>query len=316
MRTERNTKFDTEAMETSRETLAETDHAIKTEIWESYEEQEWEAETTRLQKMKQIKPTKAALQTAAALGLEEPKHTGPLASFFVEELIVGEPVVVKSGKEATVYCCEAHPSVGRRWLAGKVYRPRQQRSFKKDGIYQQGRTTFDARLDRAIASHSKKGLETQFRQWIDFEYATLRKLHAAGADVPQPYGSAESALLIEYFGEIGMSAPQLAFVTLQPHEVRSLYEQMLMNLAIFLDCDRVHGDLSSYNILYWEGRLQIIDLPQAVDPLDNPDAFDLFARDVENVCTYFADYGIRHNPHELAVFLWMESGRARPRQVR
>ncbi len=237
----------------------------------------------------------------------------PLVSFYAEELIVGEPVVVKSGKEATVYCCPAHPRTGQTWLAAKVYRPRQERGFKNDAVYQQGRTTMDARLDRAIHNKSKKGREVQFSTWIGAEYATLTKLHAAGADVPRPYGCAESALLLEYFGERGMAAPQLVNVELSHAEAGPLFEQLLHNLDICLEQDRVHGDLSAYNVLYWQGRLQIIDFPQAVDPIDNPQAYGLFARDVENICDYFADYGIQADPRRLALTLWMRSGRARPR---
>ena len=76
-------------------------------------------------------------------------------------------------------------------------------------------------------------------------------------------------------------------------EVGPLFNQLLDNLEICLDQDRVHGDLSAYNVLYWEGKLQIIDFPQAVDPLDNPDAFALFTRDLERIYAYFTQYGVR-----------------------
>ncbi len=85
-------------------------------------------------------------------------------------------------------------------------------------------------------------------------------------------------------------------------------EQLLHNLTIFLDCDHVHGDLSPYNILYWQDRLQIIDFPQAVDALDNPHAFGLLARDVEIVPAYFAPHGILADSRRLALKLWLDSG--------
>lgn len=243
---------------------------------------------------------------------EEQVPGGPLGPFFLDELIVGQPVVVKSGKEATVYCCQAHPALGTPWLAAKVFRARERRNFKNDAVYQQGRTTRDTRLDRAIRNKTGKGREVQFATWIGHEYGTLSVLHAAGADVPRPIATAERALLMEYFGERGAAAPQLMHVNLRPQEARPLFEQLLRNLAICLDCDRVHADLSPYNILYWQGQLQIIDFPQAVDPMDNPAAFGLFVRDVANVCDYFAQYNIRPDPQRLALRLWLESGRARP----
>lgn len=274
---------------------------METEIWQEYQDYD-ERDSPRQRKGgKLVVPEEATASNG-----------DPLSSFYSDELIVGEPVVVKSGKEATVYCCQAHPRTGKTWLAAKVYRPRQQRSFKNDAVYQVGRTTMDARLDRAMHNKSKKGRAVQFGMWLGHEYGTLSRLHAAGADVPQPFGCAESALLIEYFGERGMAAPQLINVELTTNEARPLFEQILRNVAVFLECDRVHGDLSAYNILYWEGTLQIIDFPQAVDPMDNPHAFGLLVRDIENVLEYFAPHGILADPHRLALKLWMESGRRRP----
>jgi RIO kinase 1 len=237
---------------------------------------------------------------------------GPLVPFFADELIVGEPVVVKSGKEASVYCCQSHPRLGKGLFAAKTYRPRSQRSFKNDGVYQQGRTTHDARADRAIANRSTNGMAMQFGMWIGCEFETLRRLHAAGADVPEPIAQAGSVILMEYFGEWGSVAPQLQNVQLGAHEVGPIFGQILDNVEIMLDQDRVHGDLSAYNVLYWEGKVQVIDFPQAVDPMDNPDAYALFCRDLERIYAYFAPYGVRCDTRHLARKMWIDCGRPAP----
>jgi hypothetical protein len=49
----------------------------------------------------------------------------------------------------------------------------------------------------------------------------------------------------------------------------------------------VHGDLSTYNILWWRGRLVVIDFPQAVDATTNVHAPELLQRDVNNVADWF-----------------------------
>ncbi|HLJ56206.1 MAG TPA: RIO1 family regulatory kinase/ATPase [Chthonomonadaceae bacterium] len=237
---------------------------------------------------------------------------GPLAPFFADELIVGEPTVVKSGKEASVFCCQSHPRLERALFAAKYYRPRTQRSFKNDGVYQQGRTTLNARADRAIATRTAKGMAMQFAMWIGCEYETLRRLHAAGADVPEPIAQAGSVILMEYFGDRGHVAPQLQNVRLEPFEVGPAYSRILDNLEIMLDQDRVHGDLSAYNVLYWQGKVQIIDFPQAVDPMDNPDAYSLFVRDLQRIYEYFAPYGVRCDTRQLARKMWIDCGRPAP----
>ena len=51
---------------------------------------------------------------------------------------------------------------------------------------------------------------------------------------------------------------------------------MLVQLA---EIGYTHGDLSAYNVLVHDGRLVLIDLPQAVDLVGNPQGFDYLRRD-------------------------------------
>ena len=53
-----------------------------------------------------------------------------------------------------------------------------------------------------------------------------------------------------------------------------------------------HGDLSAYNVLVHEGRLVLIDLPQAVDVLANPGGLGYLERDVHNISYWFAARGL------------------------
>lgn len=244
--------------------------------------------------------------------------------FYEAHLITGIDHVVKSGKEATVYCCRAHPATGAEFLAAKVYRPRQLRSFQNDAIYQQGRLVqaiddpdgpnpnglkmgagrWNKRLQRAVKNKTRRGREVQFASWVCQEFQTFRRLAAAGADVPRPLDWSGSTILMEYVGDDRAPAPQLIGVTLSPGEVRPLFERILRNVEIALACDRVHGDLSPFNVLYWNGGVKIIDFPQSVDIYSNSSAFALLERDVENICDYFADYGIRADPSRLARQFW------------
>ena len=66
----------------------------------------------------------------------------------------------------------------------------------------------------------------------------------------------------------------------------------------------VHGDLSAYNILYWEGDITIIDFPQMVDARKNGNAFSLLQRDVKRVCEYYVQNGATADPAELTLDLW------------
>ena len=54
----------------------------------------------------------------------------------------------------------------------------------------------------------------------------------------------------------------------------------------------VHGDLSPYNLLVWKERLYVIDMPQAVDPILQPEGLSLLERDVVNLCKWFSSKGV------------------------
>jgi len=60
-----------------------------------------------------------------------------------------------------------------------------------------------------------------------------------------------------------------------------------------------HGDLSAFNLLWWEGELVFIDFPQAVDLATNPSGLDFLHRDVLNVCRWFARRGVERDAEEV-----------------
>ena len=228
----------------------------------------------------------------------------PLDPFIDEGWITGVLYAVKSGKEATVYCCEAAPGRGADLLAAKVYHARNRRNFKNESTYREGRVILDRRMRTAVEKKTKKGREFQSATWQHHEYETLVLLHGAGADVPRPYTASAGAILMEFVGDRDGAAAPLHGVTLELHAARRLFEQVMRNVELWLSLDRVHADLSPYNILYRDGRATVIDFPQAVDPRFNPNARDLLGRDVDNVCRYFDRFGVRTDAGRIADDLW------------
>lgn len=241
---------------------------------------------------------------------ENETAAGPLAQFFAEGLITEIVRTEKSGKEGTVYCCQADPSTGYDLVAAKVYRPRTHRSFKNDAVYNEGRVILNKRNARAVARKSEWGRETQFGLWMQHEFKTLAQLQALGSDVPKPLRLADSAILMEYVGDGEVAAPKLMEVELEPAEVRPLFNRIMSNIELWLANDLIHGDLSAYNVLYWDGALTVIDFPQAIDARANPGALGLLQRDVENICHHWSRYGVRTDPERIARHLWQRYLRA------
>ena len=231
-----------------------------------------------------------------------------LAHFYEEDLITDVLHVVRSGKEASVYCCAGHPATGAAYLAAKVYRPRMFRSLKNDAIYRQSRLQHDREgrivrnMRRFDAGHMGRAL--QVKSWIEYEFETQRLLQESGANVPRPLSHIGNAVLMEYIGDVDDPAPLLKEVKLKRDEARTLFDSIMCNIAQFLANNRIHGDLSEYNMLFWQGKVSIIDFAQAVDPRQNPAVFPLLLRDIERVCSFFARYGVAADSRELALSMW------------
>ena len=234
---------------------------------------------------------------------------------------------VKSGKEATVHCCKAGPAAARAGgvvaardvlVAAKVYRPLEFRGFRNDSMYLAGRVHMarGSRVQRAAANHSEFGKRVQLGTWIEQEWATLGRLHAAGADVPRPIARAETAILLPFIchpspesSEPPRPAPLLDAVDLDRAEAGRVLEQLIWNIELMLDEHIVHGDLSPFNVLYDCSRepgrrAVIIDFPQSVDPRLNASARMLLSRDIENICRWASRRGVACDAARIAGSLW------------
>ncbi len=235
-----------------------------------------------------------------------------LTTFYQEHVISDVLASVKGGKEASVYCCEAHPSTGYKYIAAKIYRPRMFRSLRNDAPYKEGRESLDengkairdTRRHRAMLKKTVYGKEVSISSWIEHEFSTMKTLYDAGAAVPKPLMRGNNTILMEYLGELHRPAPTLNGVTLQARSAQRHFQHMLDNVGLMLANNRVHADFSSYNILYWEDELTIIDFPQAVHALSNRNAQVFLQRDIKRLCQYFQRYEIQANPQAIADTLW------------
>ena len=76
---------------------------------------------------------------------------------------------------------------------------------------------------------------------------------------------------------------------------------------MYSEAHYVHGDLSAYNILWWNNKPWIIDVPQGevVNKWSDMNKVELMLRrDIKNILKYFRSYGIERDPeHILDVFL-------------
>ena len=235
-----------------------------------------------------------------------------LGSFYDEHWFDDVLQIVKGGKEASVYQCKGNETTGAAFVAAKVYRPRMFRALRNDSLYKEGRALLDedglivkdhGKL-KAVHKGSSFGQGVTHTSWIEHEVKTMQTLQTGGLDVPQFYASNSNDILMEYIGDGEAAAPTLIDVRLDFSEARPLFQRELHNLEGMLRLGIVHGDLSAYNILYWEGDIKFIDFPQALNPRQNRNAYNIFERDVTRVCEYFIRHGVKTDPKRLTTKLW------------
>jgi RIO kinase 1 len=225
--------------------------------------------------------------------------------------------MIKTGKEADVFLVRRSvPDTDRTsMLAAKRYRDGDHKLFHRDAGYLEGRRVRRSREMRAMTNRTSFGKELISGQWAAAEFGALSHLWQVGQEsglirVPYPVQLAGTELMLEFIGdwETGEAAPRLAQMRPDPAGLEDLWRQMVDALSVLARAQLAHGDLSSYNTLVHEGRLVLIDLPQIVDVIANPQGGEFIARDVRNVANWFAARGLRPDVEELIERLLYEAG--------
>ncbi|MFL5307848.1 MAG: RIO1 family regulatory kinase/ATPase [Polyangia bacterium] len=213
-------------------------------------------------------------------------------SHLVEEGIIDAVHArLMSGKEATVYVVEREGHFG----AAKVYKARDERTFKKTASYVEGRNqTRNSRDRRAMQKKSAYGRGLIEDNWQDMEFHALRAAFDAGVRVPEPYFLYENVLFMELIVDsAGVPASRLADFSFTAEEATALHHEVFLQVKGLLGTGRIHGDLSAYNVLMAAGGPTIIDMPQVVEVAGNNNARQILRRDLRNLTEHLARFDAR-----------------------
>ena len=226
----------------------------------------------------------------------------PRPDWVITELaaVDAELGVLKTGKEADVHLVERSlPASGRTSLmAAKRYRSNEHRMFHRDAGYLEGRRVPKSRELRAMAKRTAFGRDVLAAQWAVAEFGALSRLWSLGVPVPYPVQLVGTELLLEFIGrQDGGAAPRLAQLRPASEVLSALWHQVVDALVQMASDGLTHGDLSPYNVLVHDGQLVLIDLPQVVDIVANPQGLGFLRRDVAVMTKWFASHGL---PPEVA----------------
>lgn len=179
---------------------------------------------------------------------------------------------ISTGKEANVY----HAITGGgHHLAVKARAPEQSarkaaRAHPPAQVYKTSILVFKDR-DRYVSGdwrfrngYCRHNPRKMVRTWAEKEMRNLARLREAGIFAPEPRMLRAHVLVMDFIGEAGYPAPRLKDADVPAARLRELYTELVRDVrTMFQQCHLVHADLSEYNILYFEGRLAIIDVSQA-----------------------------------------------------
>ena len=126
--------------------------------------------------------------------------------------------------------------------------------------------------------------------WAQKEFRNLMVAYKAGVRVPKPITVKNNVLLMEFIGKDGVSAPLMKEAELRGS--KKTFQRLLAYVKkLYREAKLVHGDLSEYNVMIWNGEPVVFDVSQAV-PLEHPNAEQLLLRDLQNLHRFFKKLGL------------------------
>jgi len=197
--------------------------------------------------------------------------------------------VVSAGKEARVYWGK---DFEKRDLAVKIY-------LTTSAEFRRGLIKY-LEADPRFAGRVPKSTRKLYSTWARKEFSNYMRMFKVGVSVPRPIAVHENILVMEFIGENGKPAPLLREVDPDVETLAEIFRAVMEDVRkSVLRARLVHGDLSEYNIMVWEGKHYIIDVSQAVT-LDHPNALDYLYRDIVNVVRFFSKQGVETpRPEEI-----------------
>ena len=183
---------------------------------------------------------------------------------------------VSTGKEGNVFYATDADGEG---VAVKIFRTSTS-TFKSVSKYIEGDPRF-----KGLTGNRRKIIYA----WTNKEFRNLDRYCEAGIPVPEPIAFRKNVLLMEYIGDESGPAPQLKDVQLD--DPTAMYDDVVSFIIDgYRDAHLVHGDLSEYNILVWDGEPILIDCGQAMTA-DHFNAKEFLMRDINNINRFFKNRG-------------------------
>ncbi|GBE60509.1 Atypical RIO RIO1 kinase [Babesia ovata] len=139
-------------------------------------------------------------------------------------------------------------------------------------------------------------------QWAEKEFRNLRRIALSGLYSPTPIALKDHVLVMGLIVDGSNVAPKVENLGALPlFEWQTIYVQTICTMrTLFQECKLIHGDFSSFNLLYSNGKVYVIDTSQAVEN-DHLNAMPFLKRDCENVTRFFKTVDVLHHEQEQMI---------------
>ena len=135
----------------------------------------------------------------------------------------------------------------------------------------------------------------------------MKQLHEHGVNVPKAIAVNGISIIMEFIGdEYGNPSPRISDLKMEKDEAEEAFRQSVQNLKLIVRSGKVHGDYSTFNILWHNGKAVVIDFPQVIEFKNNPNANVFLERDVNSLCKSFMKQGVKAD--EAKIFREVRAG--------
>lgn len=208
---------------------------------------------------------------------------GLLVAYKIEKL----NGVIGHGKESTVLHATGrnHEDTPGQEVAVKIFKSGNNLAFKTRDTYNKSKCP-SYKFDKPRSKHDS------LNKWAERGFKNLKRLRKANINCPDAISLKKHVLVMTFLGSDSCPAPQLKEAKLEGDQLRRSYEQVVdIMTRMYKECDLIHGDLSEYNLLWYNDQVYVIDVSQSMFT-SHPNANGFLFRDCKNVHEFYRKSGL------------------------
>lgn len=210
------------------------------------------------------------------------KTLDTLNELYLNHYIEEDLEIISEGKEAIVF------KSGNR--AVKIYKLSERFRDKINYI----------KMDNRFRSFPKTKIGVLYL-WVKKEYINLNRMYKSLVNVPIPFVYKNNILVMSFIGD--NRSILLHDVIYKIEDKEKIFNDILNEYRkIYKKAKLVHGDFSEYNLIYYNNKIYVIDVSQAI-PISSPYADILLEKDINNIRNISLKFGLKYDKEYIYEYI-------------